>query len=317
MGTFRKKPRVGFTLIELLVVIAIIAILIALLVPAVQKVREAAARLQCTNNLKQLGLALHNFADANKGFPMAPYNPAFAWLQYKPYSQPNGWTVQVLPFLEQENVRKGYDYNKAWSGPENAAIIKTIVPNFVCPSVPAAYDPTSRGIPAERGPLDYIPFFRIDPANKSVTVPVIAEPNAGEGIMGRGVNRRITDILDGTSNTILLVEDGGRNKIWIAGKEYGTAPGNPLTAGGAWANCCLGGSVNWFYGFDLATNSYYGPCAVNCTNASQIYSFHSGGANVLMGDGSVHFLSDTININTVVSLITRQGGETIPGNLIN
>jgi prepilin-type N-terminal cleavage/methylation domain-containing protein/prepilin-type processing-associated H-X9-DG protein len=310
------RSRDAFTLIELLVVIAIIAILIALLVPAVQKVREAAARLQCQNNMKQLGLALHNFENTNRGFPMAPYNPSFAWIKNKPYAVPHGWTVQILPYLEQENIRSAYNFNAAWDSAANANIISTVVPNFACPSVPGYTDGTARGIPNGRAPLDYIAFFSVDTANTYVK-PLPPADQTGQGIMGRGVNRRITEITDGTSNTLLLVEDGGRNQVWINGKQYPAAPGNPLTAGGAWANCCLGGSVNWFYGFDLATNNYYGPCAVNCVNASQIYSFHSGGANVLMGDGSVHFLHDTANINTVVSLLTRSGGEIIASNTID
>lgn len=316
MSAKPKPHRRGFTLVELLVVIAIIGVLVALLLPAVQAAREAARRMQCSNNLRQMALAAHNFESSNRGFPMAPYNPAFAWMTNKPYSFPHGWPTQLLNFLEQANVQDKYNFNAAWGGAENANVINTVVQPYVCPSAPGGADGGSREIPNGRAPLDYISFFAVDTNNTYVN-PIPAQDRTGCGILGRGVNRRFADVTDGTTNTILFVEDAARNLVFIKRKQYPSAPANPLTAGGAWGNCCLGGSVNWFYGFDLATNNYYGPCAVNCTNASQIYSFHPGGAQVAMGDGSVQFLADNTNINVVVLLLTRNGGEVVPSGVLN
>lgn len=316
MSVTQRAMRSGFTLVELLVVIAIIGVLVSLLLPAVQAAREAARRMSCQNNLKQLALASHNFESSIGGFPMAPYNPSFAWMRNKPYSQPIGWPTQLLNYLEQANVQDKYDFNKVWSGIENEPVIQTVVPAYVCPSTPGGKDGTSRGIPNGRAPLDYIAFYAVDTNNTYVN-PIPIQDQTGSGILGRGVNRRFADVTDGTTNTILFVEDAARNQVYIKRKLYPAAPANALTAGGAWGNCCLGGSVNWFYGFDLATNNYYGPCAVNCTNASQIYSFHPGGAQIAMGDASVQFLNENVNINVVVSLLTRNGGEIIPSGVIN
>ena len=163
----RITRRRAFTLIELLVVIAIIAILIALLVPAVQKVREAAARIQCVNNLKQLGLAMHSHHDAFKGFPYSPYNPTLTSpkVTNPPWKGKHGWTVQILPFIEQQNVYKNYDFNLNWNegtneGPKGP--IAATIPNFICPSAPGGADSGARYIPNGRGPLDYISLFNVN-----------------------------------------------------------------------------------------------------------------------------------------------------------
>src|SRR5436189_6463235 len=121
--------RRAFTLIELLVVIAIIALLIGLLLPAVQKVREAAARTKCQNNLKQLGLALHNFAGANGYFPTSTRASATAPVR-------NAWTTFVLPYFEQDSLAKGYDFNYNWDDPKNLPVTSVPVKTLVCPSNP-------------------------------------------------------------------------------------------------------------------------------------------------------------------------------------
>src|SRR5690242_7808339 len=129
------RPRPGFTLIELLVVIAIIAVLIALLVPAVQKVREAAARTQCQNNLRQIGIGLHGHHDVRKGFPPGAVSTGLPDLGV-PAGVEHGWAVFLLPFVEQDNLRRAYRLDLDFRHPANAAAIATPVPVFNCPSSP-------------------------------------------------------------------------------------------------------------------------------------------------------------------------------------
>ncbi|WP_020468062.1 DUF1559 domain-containing protein [Zavarzinella formosa] len=316
----RFTGRKGFTLIELLVVIAIIAILIGLLLPAVQKIREAANRMKCSNNLKQLALAEHNHESAIGGFTMAPYNPSFAWLTNKPYSVPHGWAVELLPYLEQGNVSNAYNLNATWdaqtAADANYVVNQTIIPSFSCPSSPGGVNSASRSIPYGRGPLDYVPIFRVDLNAANIFAPTPApnyDPNTGEGILGRGVNRKISEITDGTSNTLLFVEEAGRNIVYVNGVP--TPSFAAIDEGGAWANFAIGGSIiDSLRSFNPATGTYYGSCALNCTNGGEIYAFHPSGANVVMGDGSVRFLSNSTSFAVVVALYSRQGGEALAGN---
>src|SRR5690242_3096324 len=130
----RQRPASGFTLIELLVVIAIIAVLIALLLPAVQKVREAAARLQCQNNLKQIGLACHSYYDAKKFFPRGGVCKAIPELSI-PAGVEHGWSVFILPYLEQQALYGKYRFDKDWFDTANTPVVSKNVPVFRCPSV--------------------------------------------------------------------------------------------------------------------------------------------------------------------------------------
>jgi prepilin-type N-terminal cleavage/methylation domain-containing protein len=296
------RRRTGFTLIELLVVIAIIAVLIALLLPAVQKVREASARSSCQNNLKQLGLGMNHYHETNGGYPPEQTtNPQ------------NSWTPYMLPFIEQENLARlyrldlglvGNDDTRHNSAAPAAATGANVhrVPGFLCPSAPLS---TQRIGQFNREVRDY---------SATATIPV---PNAfllqqpptdstNVGVLGIDVSRRITDITDGSSNTLLLAEDAGKTGHWQMGTFISLGIGN-----GAWAANSTSIKLR---GFNAATMSQPGPCAINCENNDEIYSFHSGGANVVCADGSVHFLSASTNINIVAALITRAGGESISPN---
>jgi prepilin-type N-terminal cleavage/methylation domain-containing protein len=298
-GWKARTTRAGFTLIELLVVIAIIAILIALLVPAVQKVREAAARTDCANNLKQLGLAIHNFIDVNKGFP-----PARTSIPTK-----QSWVPFILPYIEQDPLYHRYRFDLNWNKAPNdmdpGGADQTQLAGLICPSVPVAA--TERGGGLHRGVTDYSPINDVTRPNPFIN-PLPPDDKTRLGIMGADVRRRISEVLDGTSNTLLLAEDCGRENLWQMGSLQ------PGTVNGAWANP---GNEIAISGFNAATMTSPGACAINCDNANEVYSFHSGVAQVLCADGSVHLLSASTNINVLVALMTRNGGELIANNPFN
>jgi prepilin-type N-terminal cleavage/methylation domain-containing protein/prepilin-type processing-associated H-X9-DG protein len=318
----KSNRQSAFTLIELLVVIAIIAILIGLLLPAVQKVRESANRMQCTNNLKQLGLAMHNHQSTYGGLPYGQYQPLITNPPppaVKPWAAPHSWCVEVLPFIELQNVYNMINLNVSFQSPLNYAINGTMIKLFVCPSAPPG-DPTTRASGFNMSGLDYIFQFAVsapDLPYVGFPVPSNSDPT-GMSALGRNIRRPITDITDGTSNTVLLVEDAGRKQAWLMGKYVGTLPpGYNGQDNGGWADFYVGGSLDFLQGWNPATNSQGGPCVVNCANDGQIYAFHVGGANVLLADGSVHFLNQSTTMGTLVELTTRSGGEVLPPGAID
>ncbi len=308
-----RTRRSAFTLIELLVVIAIIAILIGLLLPAVQKVRDAAARMGCQNNLKQIALGCANYESANQNFP--PSNTT---------SPPwHGWPALLLPYLEQENVRNLYSLNANWYDPINAIARNSKVKVFLCPSANGARTGSS-GIPGVPGsPFDGAAW---DYTNVSVVaLPLLAYLNypnpAGYTSIWRGVmssqGSRVAQIEDGLSNTILMTEDANRPEYWVKGRRVlnatppfgGDGPG--ATTGGVWADHQKGFGIE---GTSADGTTPIGECAINCNNAYEIYSFHSGGANAAFADGSVRFLRETLSIRTLAAMATRAGGEILPAD---
>ncbi len=259
--------RRGFTLIELLVVIAIIAILIALLVPAVQKVREAASRTQCANNLKQVGLALHNYHDTHKKFP-----PAF--LGGSPGPSPTnvpgwGWGVFILPFVEQDNLYRQLNVNTsnmpvgAISG--TGALTQTALPVFRCPSDVGPELNPNRGNHATSN-------YAAVAGNNNIT----NNPHTGNGVMYMNSETRIADISDGTTNTVMVGER--------ALGSVGTTSYSGAVWAGSW-DTNKEASTMW----ELDSTTQY---RINGTDQWSFSSFHAGGAQFALGDASVRFVSD-------------------------
>jgi prepilin-type N-terminal cleavage/methylation domain-containing protein/prepilin-type processing-associated H-X9-DG protein len=315
------RARSGFTLIELLVVIAIIAILIALLVPAVQKVREAASRTQCINNLKQLGLAMHGYADAN-GHAFPPSHTTSASLAPLPTTK-HHWCPFVMPYFEQSTLASQYNFTVDWDNALNFPVIVQNVPVFICPSAPGAsargnvlVDANGVTLPAPLGVLDYGSINQVFP--DYYLLNGIPAPAITSGALQAALVTPIMQITDGTSNTVLLGEVAGAPMNFIFEKGQGTPAGGSSNAVGdwGWADSGFPFSIN---GADPTTGIIVKQsattgnpsCIINCTNNGEIYSFHLGGANLLFCDGSVHFVTPSVGLVTFAALFTKAGGETV------
>jgi prepilin-type N-terminal cleavage/methylation domain-containing protein/prepilin-type processing-associated H-X9-DG protein len=303
----RRCRRAGFTLIELLVVIAIIAILIGLLVPAVQKVREAAARATCQNNLKQLGLAYHGYADQNKGsLPPSAYNGQTS----TPYAA--GWGLFLLPHIEQQPLFSRYTFNapffyvNAAAGIDNQAVANTSLSLMECPSAPPRppYTFTFFGVSWQAAPSDYSLLASV---NQQLLTALGLSAASNKGALQVARKTSLTSITDGTSNTFLLVEIAGRSNLWQNGADAGTTVSFSFTGLGGWADASSGQSI--FYGSSADGLTRVGTAGINASNQYGLYAFHAGGANALWCDGSVRFLGAGTDIAVLAALVTKAGGE--------
>jgi prepilin-type N-terminal cleavage/methylation domain-containing protein len=325
------RTRRGFTLIELLVSIAIIGVLVALILPAVQASREAARRTQCRNNLRQLGVAFHNYADVAKQLP-----PTYVAVRNSilprsigipgPYDDVNIHTYGefILPFLEQSALSKGIDFTQPYFAPidltpiglpnykaNNQDAVAHPIVTFLCPSSPRSANPysgtwTDLGVPVpfRVGGNDY------GPSNGISRIPgglldfaAVQAGTAMDGAMSNNLpSTKFRDNTDGTSQTALMWEIAGRPDLYQGIKKTGT------TGGGGWTDIL--NAENWFQGSNPDGTGTVGACAINCTNAVEagVYSFHPGGVHVLLVDGSTHFLGENVDIGIFVALVTMQGG---------
>jgi prepilin-type N-terminal cleavage/methylation domain-containing protein/prepilin-type processing-associated H-X9-DG protein len=326
------KRRYGFTLIELLVVIAIIAILIGLLLPAVQKVRDAAARAQCQNNLKQLGLGLMNYESTYQAFPIGNTRDSFAADANVPWTD---WKTNILGFLEQQNIASMYNLAQDWNAPANYPAIAQQIKVYNCPSTPS--QPRLDTTPDEggkynngtepRGVSDYwgaesfevwVPVVgnctALFPAFSSFITGAMEDYDPSRiGVLARWYNgpTRVTSITDGTSNTIMVVESAGRPTNY--GPRF-QARGLLGNGEAGWADpngeFKLKGS-NPATGAVKPHGSPSNNCVMQCYNGNEMYSFHTGGGNFLFADGSVHFISQSVSLCVAAQLISKAGGEVV------
>jgi prepilin-type processing-associated H-X9-DG protein/prepilin-type N-terminal cleavage/methylation domain-containing protein len=309
----RRTCPPAFTLIELLVVIAIVSVLIGLLLPAVQKVRDAAVRAQCVNNLKQLGLACHNYHQDRNALPPG-YRAAGPYLDGATDTAPGwGWAAYLLPYLEQDNLYRQLDFN----GPvQNSPGIQTVLKVLVCPAdltPPAAFPvPDAFGATvALAAPCSYAACVGGDESGT---------PDAtGKGIFYRNSRTCLTHVTDGTSNTILIGERAwsNANGIWA-----GAIPGGVCLRGPQ--NPCPGSGAAFYPAATLVLAHSHLNNALTDTDGGldDFSSRHTGGSNMLFADGHVSFVrsisGDTPAGYTPDSLAfqalgTRSGGEVIQG----
>ena len=335
--------RQGFTLIELLVVIAIIAVLIALLLPAVQSAREAARRTQCVNNLKQIGLAAHNFESTRQILPPA-------WIATNdllqgannlppshPYYQPgcpiqmsevclnsldiHSWVPLLLPFTEQTAAFNGYNLKIHFATPDNTTVSGSQLNFMLCPSVG-----TFRQEPYTNPPL--VPYtvsfgcgdYAVDDGIDSGWLDANSVPHAaGQAVLGMlkgNVERRIAEVTDGLSNTIMFSEDAGRPNFYILGKQlqYGISypwyrSGTPPSQSNEGSGACWADFGSEFYTDGDGSNQH-----TNYSSNNEVYAFHPGGANHVFGDGSVHFVKTSTAPKVFTALISFNGGEILSGD---
>lgn len=346
--TFRSRsPRKGFSLIELLVVIAIIASLVALLVPAVQKAREAASRSTCQNNLRQLGIALHNFESARRCFPPAGeflYDSGSGVLKQTQNLQ-SPFTL-LLPYIEFESIYDSFNLTKRYNDPaatSNQTAAKTVIPMLLCGSNPLRDLRTGGTTDSEGyGVSDYAPcpYTNLDPASTNISnpgasgsahlaaaalmstrIPLKSYPAAGgttnndhidntvhyDPLMGAPT---VGAIKDGLSNCLAFYEDVGRNETWAASR-YLDPTTNKSRASWRWAEPDNASGIS--KGVNANKTPFGGPSTCPWTNHdcgpnNEMFSFHTSGANALFMDGHVLFIREDIAPVALRALVTRAGG---------
>lgn len=308
-----QSRRHAFTLIELLVVIAIIALLMAILLPAVQKVRAAADRMICSSNMRQIGIALHHY---HNDYGVLP---ASGWTMASPANSSGkyvGWRAVLTPYIEQDNIRSRYDRNLHWWDEPNLTLAASPIKIYLCPSTPERGLVTSAVAKLPRpaitftnppAPNDYEAIMGVQ---ATINPTLYATASSNRSAMFRNSQVRLQHIYDGTHTTLLIVETAGRPLTY-----YGRIPRPdvPNDQGICWADSEGGYSLDGSNedGTLQGLGPTLTPRAINATNFNEPYAFHPNGANCLFADGHVQFVNERISLAIFAAGCTRAAGETI------
>ena len=298
----KRQGEKGFTLIELLVVIAIIGVLVGLLLPAIQASRESARRIQCSNNLKQIGVAIENYQLAKKVYPpSSTHDLTYNWDFLKQHS----WASFILPYLEQGNLSNTIDYTQDLRHPSNRSATSTIISVYRCPAYTGDDFSQHREYIADDGSYAIGNYVALGATDVNHIWRSRLEP---DGVIFPQSEIRPADVSDGLSHTVLIAESREeRTRVWMDG----------LT--GSFTALRQDRSNPTYTGREISLNRspYYGSISRNGRRMSRYYSeygpssVHPGGAHHLVGDGSVRFIMDEISTDNYVALCTRAGNEVV------
>ena len=323
----KVRNRSGFTLIELLVVIAIIGVLVSLLLPAVQQAREAARRSQCKNNLKQIGLALHNYEATSRLLPPGYVSvPGFGTMDpvSGDWGTGWGWLTYLLPYVEQAPLYNALNLNVNCWDPRNAVLVTTSLPVYLCasavnPANTVNVEDVNHNTLAVFGRANYVHNVGWNDLWSAPASTPQDYSGVANGVMYRDSSIKLRDVTDGLSNTVFAGERSPNlsDAVWPGAMpgsaHYARPPFGSIGSGGPGTNWDSGGS---YVGAHSGPSIYEFPIVIHPPNSplghtDQMYSQHAGGAHILLGDGSVRFIIDSVNLSTWSALCSRNSGEVL------
>lgn len=308
------KTRSGFTVIELLVSTAVISVLVSLLVPAVQTAREAARQTQCRNNLRQLGLALHNFESTHQVFPASGWTKAG---RTNPAGKYVSWRASILPFVEESTAFETYRFDQDWWHPDNVDVGTMPVSLFLCPSTPThpgisqANAKSPRPAMSFEHPIARTDYEAIMGVRQAIDSARYQNKQLTRSVMHRNSNVRFADITDGSSNTIVLSECAARPFVY---RRRNRASDSQNDQGFGWIDSESAFSLDGSSadGRVQGLGPELSPVPLNATNENEPYSFHQNGAMFVFADGHTAFLSESIDLRILAAMVTKAGGEVLP-----